>query len=168
MMYAMARYQYATVAKSTTDLMDPLLRRMQELLTMQRTRPGDNSMNQELEVVEEKLAWLVYFVSAMLGGQSIGYYSYTSAKPGGHELTDADLSRRVLQLLNAIDMRISSTVKGGRGTRAQPGASHVCVCVCVCVCGSMIDTVAVLCFTEWSCKVLAASGDGAGVLHFEL
>lgn len=158
----MARYQYATVAKSTTDLMDPLLRRMQELLTMQRTRPGDNSMNQELEVVEEKLAWLVYFVSAMLGGQSIGYYSYTSAKPGGHELTDADLSRRVLQLLNAIDMRISSTVNGGGGAQWRSLARVMCVC------GSMIDTVSVLCFTEWGCKVLATSGDGAGVLHFEL
>jgi exportin-7 len=58
-----------------------------------------------MSVVEGQLTWLTYIVGAIIGGQS-----WSSAQmEDGEEIIDASLSRRVLQLAQGIDYRLSST-----------------------------------------------------------
>lgn len=103
------RYRYQDVASKILAIMDPLLLRVNEALTLLHTAPNP-SVAASLKVMEVQLAWIVYYIGAVIGGQ--GFSRRMSNASKGHELVDADLSRRVIQLMMAMDMRLSST--GGR------------------------------------------------------
>ncbi|KAL7120322.1 hypothetical protein ACP275_02G115800 [Erythranthe tilingii] len=79
------------------NIMEPILQIYMEKAQLQT---GDNS---ELSVVEAKLAWIVHIIAAILKTkQSVG----CSAE--SQEVIDAELSARVLRLVNAADSGLHS------------------------------------------------------------
>lgn len=85
------RFQYGSCSTYLTNVMDPILHEYMEGTKIQEYVTSSN-----IVVVETKLAWLVHIVGAIM---RIKQYS------GGesNELIDADLSARVLQLINVMD-----------------------------------------------------------------
>jgi len=101
------RFQYDIVATYILSLFDPAMQHYQEVLSV-LTPEGPAEAMRRAEVLEGQLTWLVYIVGAVIGG-----YSLTDATAlDGEETIDASLSRRVLQLAQGVDYRLSST--GGR------------------------------------------------------
>jgi len=136
---SICRYAYEGSALGLTALMDPILQRYNDGLTFLRTaaatQPLDAALG-ALRMLEVQLAWLTAIIGAVVGGagsSSGSYYSsYFTASFGGgaggtgasggagsaagsgmgDEAVDADLTRRVLQLMQAVDMRVSAAAAG--------------------------------------------------------
>lgn len=54
-----------------------------------------------------QLTWLVYIIAAIIGGHS---FSSSNIKEG-EETIDADLARRMIELMRLLDERMSLSVK---------------------------------------------------------
>ena len=110
-----------------------------------------------------------------------------STKPGD-EVIDADLSRRALQLLSALDLRISSTVCNGwhcvvvvvaaviqcSGCCLRPSVNGLCALLRCCdwclryqilLCDSVTARCCLCLVTERRWPLRCPSGDGCAVLH---
>jgi len=102
------RFQYETVANIIISKFDPLLNQYQEMMAHLRSTSPSNyppDVAQRMTILEGQLTWLAYIIGAIIGGQS-----WSSAQmEEGEEIIDASLSRRVLQLAQGIDYRLSST-----------------------------------------------------------
>jgi exportin-7 len=102
------RFQYESVANLIIRKFDPLLNQYQEMISHLRSTSPINyppDIARRMSVVEGQLTWLTYIVGAIIGGQS-----WSSAQmEDGEEIIDASISRRVLQLAQGIDYRLSST-----------------------------------------------------------
>lgn len=102
------RFQYGPVANLIIGKFDPLLSQYQEVVRAL----GSNALNtappdvqQRIEIIESQLTWLTYMVGAIVGG-----HSWSSAHiADGQETIDASLSRRVLQLAQGMDFRLTSS-----------------------------------------------------------
>ncbi|XP_056691120.1 uncharacterized protein [Spinacia oleracea] len=85
------RYQYESCSTNLTNVIDPILQEYMEGTKLQEYVTSSN-----IAVVETKLAWLVHIVGAILRIKQ-----YTGAE--SNEVIDANLSARVLQLINFMD-----------------------------------------------------------------
>ncbi|XP_021639387.2 uncharacterized protein LOC110634618 isoform X4 [Hevea brasiliensis] len=93
----LCRFQYESSGLYIMNMMEPILRTYTERARVQTTDGN------ELSVIEAKLAWIVHIIAAILKiKQSTG----SSAEL--QEVLDAELSARVLQLINVSDSGLHS------------------------------------------------------------
>ncbi|GFP93940.1 Ran-binding protein 17 [Phtheirospermum japonicum] len=93
----LCRFQYEKSSLFIINIMEPILQIYMERAQLQT---GDKS---ELSIVEAKLAWIVHIIAAILKiKQSVG----CSAE--SQEVIDAELSARVLRLVNVADSGLHS------------------------------------------------------------
>jgi len=102
------RFQYEAVANIIISKFDPLLNQYQEVIAHLRSTNPSNyppDVARRMSILEGQLTWLTYIVGAVIGGQNWS----SSQMDEGEEIIDASISRRVLQLAQGIDYRLSST-----------------------------------------------------------
>jgi exportin-7 len=103
-----ARFQYSAVTNIILAKFDPILTKYQELmshLVSSSTESAPQNIAQQATILEGQLTWLTYMVGAIVGG-----HSWSSSRIGdGEETLDAGLSKRVLQLAQGIDYRLTSS-----------------------------------------------------------
>ncbi|CAH9069015.1 unnamed protein product [Cuscuta epithymum] len=83
----LCRFQYESCSLYITQITDPLLQLYMEASELQ-----------VISAVETKLAWIVHIVAAIVKTKQLSSYSGES-----HEIHDAELSARVLRLINIAD-----------------------------------------------------------------
>ena len=108
------RFQYGPVAQRLLNKFDPLMTQYQDILQQMGTNTPTTSapadVQQRVAIMEGQLTWLVYMIGAIIGG-----HSWSSAHMGdGDETIDASLSRRVLQLAQGVDYRLTHSSGAGR------------------------------------------------------
>ena len=107
------RFQYGPVATILLKKLDPLLSRYREIVTTLGTAPTTSAppdVQLRVAIIEGQLSWLTYIVGAIVGGHS---WSSTQTA-SGEEAIDASLSRRILQLAQVMDYRLTSSNGMGR------------------------------------------------------
>ncbi len=106
------RFEYSTSGHFILSLFDPAFKGYEDALQVLMsgtTGLSATTAMQQLTLLEGKLTWLVYIVGATVGG-----YCWSDASTSdGVESIDASLCRRVFQLAQGIDYRLTST--GGQG-----------------------------------------------------
>ncbi|XP_057520891.1 uncharacterized protein LOC130801107 isoform X2 [Amaranthus tricolor] len=85
------RFQYGSCSTYLANIMDLLLQEY-----MEGTKVQDYVSSSNIAIVETKLAWMVYIVGAIMRVKN-----YSGGEP--NEVIDAELSARVLQLINFMD-----------------------------------------------------------------
>lgn len=107
------RFQYGSVATMIINKLDPLLIQYREVVASIGTTPtasAPSDVRQRVAVIEGQLTWLTYMVGAIVGG-----HSWSSANvAAGEETIDASLSRRILQMSQGMDYRLTSSNGIGR------------------------------------------------------
>jgi len=106
------RFQYNPVATMIVDKFDPLMMQYRDLVTSLGTNPTSSAPQDtqlRVAIIEGQLTWLTYIIGAVVGG-----HSWSSSQNEGNETIDASLSRRVLQLAQGIDYRLTSSNGVGR------------------------------------------------------
>lgn len=102
------RFQYNSVAAILVSKFDPLLAKYRELmghLMSQSTESAGANVAQQVAILEGQLTWLTYIIGSIVGG-----HSWSSSRIGnGEETLDASLSKRVLQLAQGMDYRLTSS-----------------------------------------------------------
>eukprot|EP00569_Conticribra_weissflogii_P005356 CAMPEP_0171334280 /NCGR_PEP_ID=MMETSP0878-20121228/4563_1 /TAXON_ID=67004 /ORGANISM="Thalassiosira weissflogii, Strain CCMP1336" /LENGTH=1107 /DNA_ID=CAMNT_0011835351 /DNA_START=409 /DNA_END=3732 /DNA_ORIENTATION=+ len=102
------RFQYRSVTNIIIAKFDPLMDKYRELMGHLMTSSTENApqnVAQQAAILEGQLAWLTYIVGAIVGG-----HSWSSTRIGdGEETLDASLSKRVLQLAQGIDYRLTNS-----------------------------------------------------------
>ncbi|KAG7020193.1 Exportin-7 [Cucurbita argyrosperma subsp. argyrosperma] len=91
--------QYETSSLCIINIMEPILRTYTERARLQ------GSDNSELSVVEAKLAWIVHIIAAI-----VKIKQCTGCSVESQEVLDAELSARVLQLINVTDNGLHSQI----------------------------------------------------------
>ncbi|KAL2536815.1 ARM repeat superfamily protein [Forsythia ovata] len=93
----LCRFQYESSSMFIINILEPILQVYMERAQLQ------TSDNGELSVVEAKLAWIVHIIAAILKTkQSVG------CSMESQEVIDAELSARVLRLVNVADSGLHS------------------------------------------------------------
>jgi exportin-7 len=107
------RFQYGAVANMILNKFDPLLNQYRDAvatLGVNSTSSASPDVQARVAVIEAQMTWLTYMVGAIVGG-----HSWSSAQVAdGEETIDASLSRRVLQLAQGMDYRLTSSNGAGR------------------------------------------------------
>ncbi|KAL3796830.1 hypothetical protein ACHAW5_002516 [Stephanodiscus triporus] len=102
------RFQYSSVASILVGKFDPLLDKYRELirhLMSSSTESAPPNVAQQVAILEGQLTWLTYIIGSIVGG-----HSWSSSQVGnGEETLDASLSKRVLQLAQGIDYRLTNS-----------------------------------------------------------
>ena len=102
------RFQYGPVANMILAKFDPLMTQYRDLVAAigsNSTSAVPPDMQRRVAVVEGQLTWLTFISGAVVGG-----HSWSSAHMSeGQEAIDASLSRRVLQLSQGMDYRMTSS-----------------------------------------------------------
>lgn len=102
------RFQYNSVATIILAKFDPLMEKYRELMShlmTSSTESAPQNVAQQVNVIEGQLTWLTYICGAIVGG-----HSWSSSRIGnGEETLDASLSKRVLQLAQGMDFRLTSS-----------------------------------------------------------
>ncbi|XP_022997045.1 exportin-7-like isoform X1 [Cucurbita maxima] len=93
----LCRFQYETSSLCMINIMEPILRTYTERARLQ------GSDNSELSVMEAKLAWIVHIIAAI-----VKIKQCTGCSVESQEVLDAELSARVLQLINVTDNGLHS------------------------------------------------------------
>jgi exportin-7 len=109
------RFEYSAVATMILDKFDPLMTQYRNAVTTlgtSATSAAPETVQQNVAIIEGQLTWLVYIVGAVVGG-----HSWSTAQTDGNETIDASLSRRVLQLAQGMDYRLTSSQGQGRADR---------------------------------------------------
>nr|XP_028954506.1 exportin-7-like [Malus domestica] len=91
------RFQYESSSLYIINIVEPLL---QVYTERARVQTSDNS---DLSVIEAKLAWIVHIVAAVLKIKQS-----TGCSAESQEVLDAELSARILQLINVTDSGLHS------------------------------------------------------------
>ncbi len=108
------RFQYRNVANKILIKFDELLNSYHNIISMKlgvsSTQNATADVIKQTAIVEGQLTWLTYMVGAIVGGHS---WSSAHLDEGG-ETIDASLSRRALQLAQALDYRLTSSNGAGR------------------------------------------------------
>ncbi|PSS01717.1 Exportin-7 like [Actinidia chinensis var. chinensis] len=94
----LCRFQYESCSTFIMQITDPILQMYMEAVNLPAL--ADNS---ELVIIEAKLAWVVHIIAAILKTRQLVGLSADS-----HEIQDAELSARVLRLINVIDSGLHS------------------------------------------------------------
>mmetsp|Transcript_8389 Transcript_8389/g.12050 ORF Transcript_8389/g.12050 Transcript_8389/m.12050 type:complete len:1106 (+) Transcript_8389:82-3399(+) len=102
------RFQYNSVATIILAKFDPLMEKYRELMShlmTSSTESAPQNVAQQVNVLEGQLTWLTYICGAIVGG-----HSWSSSRIGnGEETLDASLSKRVLQLAQGMDFRLTNS-----------------------------------------------------------
>lgn len=102
------RFQYNSVATIILGKFDPLMEKYRELMSHLMTSSTDSApqnVAQQVNIIEGQLTWLTYICGAIVGG-----HSWSSSRIGnGEETLDANLSKRVLQLAQGMDFRLTNS-----------------------------------------------------------
>ncbi|KAE8038477.1 hypothetical protein FH972_010982 [Carpinus fangiana] len=93
----LCRFQYESSSMYIINIMEPILQAYTERARLQTT---DNS---DISVIEAKLAWIVHIIAAILKIKQS-----TGCSVESQEVLDAELSARVLQLINVTDSGLHS------------------------------------------------------------
>ncbi|XP_021628258.1 exportin-7 isoform X4 [Manihot esculenta] len=99
----LCRFQYESSGLHIINIMEPVLQSYAERARVQTTDSND------LSVIEAKLAWVVHIIAAILKIKQS-----TSCSTESQEVLDAELSARVLQLINVTDSGLHSQRYGER------------------------------------------------------
>mmetsp|Transcript_3867 Transcript_3867/g.5404 ORF Transcript_3867/g.5404 Transcript_3867/m.5404 type:complete len:1062 (+) Transcript_3867:120-3305(+) len=91
----LGRCNYEAASTYLMTLFDPIAQTFRGLIEY-RTDPT----SKELQIVEERLSWLVHAIGQFIGGRQ-------ASSPDQHDSIDADLSSRVFQLITIHDSRIN-------------------------------------------------------------
>ncbi|XAR48327.1 hypothetical protein NMG60_11031103 [Bertholletia excelsa] len=94
----LCRFQYENCSTFIMQITDPILQMYMDAVNLPAL--ADNT---ELCVVEAKLAWIVHIIAAILKTKQLSVSSAES-----HEIRDAELSARVLRLINVTDSGLHS------------------------------------------------------------
>ncbi|XP_057979994.1 uncharacterized protein LOC131165875 isoform X2 [Malania oleifera] len=94
---SLCRFQYEGSSLFIINIMEPILQAYTERAQLQ------SSDKSELSVIEAKLTWIVHIIAAILKIKQCSAYSAES-----QEVIDAELSARVLQLINITDSGLHS------------------------------------------------------------
>lgn len=94
----LCRFQYETCSTYIMQITDPVLQMYMEAVNLPALAD-----NKELLVIEAKLAWIVHIIAAILKTKQLSGLSTES-----HETRDAELSARVLRLINVTDSGLHS------------------------------------------------------------
>ncbi|GFZ09350.1 ARM repeat superfamily protein [Actinidia rufa] len=94
----LCRFQYESCSTFIMQITDPILQMYMEAVNLPAL--ADNS---ELVIIEAKLAWVAHIIAAILKTRQLVGLSADS-----HEIQDAELSARVLRLINVIDSGLHS------------------------------------------------------------
>ncbi|KAL7459902.1 hypothetical protein ACHAWC_011697 [Mediolabrus comicus] len=102
------RFQYNSVATIILGKFDPLMEKYRELMShlmTSSTESAPQNVTQQVNIIEGQLTWLTYICGAIVGG-----HSWSSSRIGnGEETLDANLSKRVLQLAQGMDFRLTNS-----------------------------------------------------------
>ncbi|MED6204293.1 hypothetical protein PIB30_008113 [Stylosanthes scabra] len=93
----LCRFQYESCSLFIINIMEPVLQIYSERA---RVQVSDNS---DLAVIEDKLAWIVHIIAAI-----VKIKQSTGCSVESQEVFDAEISARVLQLINVTDSGIHS------------------------------------------------------------
>ncbi|KAG2671976.1 hypothetical protein I3843_13G016500 [Carya illinoinensis] len=93
----LCRFQYESSSLYIINIMEPILQVYTERARLQTTD------NKDLSVIEAKLAWVVHIIAAILKIKQC-----TGCSVESQEVLDAELSARVLQLINVTDSGLHS------------------------------------------------------------
>ncbi|KAL1308930.1 hypothetical protein AAHE18_17G141600 [Arachis hypogaea] len=93
----LCRFQYESCSLFIINIMEPVLQIYSERA---RVQASDNS---DLAVIEDKLAWIVHIIAAILKIKQS-----TGCSVESQEVFDAEISARVLQLINVTDSGVHS------------------------------------------------------------
>jgi exportin-7 len=107
------RFQYSSVATVILKKLDPLMSQYREIVATLGTSPTASAppdVQLRVAIIEGQLSWLTYMVGAIVGGHS---WSSTQTA-AGEESIDASLSRRILQLAQGMDYRLTASNGLGR------------------------------------------------------
>jgi len=107
------RFQYRNVASKILTRFDELLNQYHKIvmnLGLTSTQNASADISKQATIIERQLTWLTYMIGAIVGGHS---WSSAHLDEGG-ETIDASLSRRALQLAQALDYRLTSSNGVGR------------------------------------------------------
>jgi exportin-7 len=107
------RFQYGTVANLILNKFDPLMNQYRDILGTLgtiATTAAPVDVRRRVAVIEAQMTWLTYMIGAIVGGHSWS----ASHMADGEETIDASLSRRVLQLAQLMDYRLTTSSGAGR------------------------------------------------------
>ncbi|GLT93407.1 hypothetical protein SLE2022_112010 [Rubroshorea leprosula] len=93
----LCRFQYESSGFYIINIMEPILQSYTEIARLQ------TFANSELSIIEAKLAWIVHIIAAILKIKQC-----TGCSVEAQEVLDAELSARVLQLINITDSGLHS------------------------------------------------------------
>ncbi|KAL9265012.1 Exportin-7-B-like protein [Drosera capensis] len=94
---SLCRFQYEACSVYIIKMMEPMLQKYNEIAQLQAY---DNT---ELSIIEAKLAWIIHIIAAIMKiRQCVG------CSADSQEVIDAELSARVLQLINVTDSGLHS------------------------------------------------------------
>lgn len=93
----LCRFQYKSSSLYIINIMEPILQTFTERT---RVQTGDNN---ELCIIEAKLTWIVHIIAAI-----VKIKQSTGCSMESQEVIDAELSARVLQLINVTDSGLHS------------------------------------------------------------
>lgn len=99
------KYKYRESANYILSVYNPLALEYNELLRQVAAVPNQENLN-KLKIIESKLAWLVNIIANLLTSQS---YVEMQLSMGQEEI-DADLSKKVLELLEKLDYQLELSV----------------------------------------------------------
>lgn len=107
------RFQYRNVASTIVSKFDGLLNQYRQALShlgVNSTQNASADVIKQIAIIEGQLTWLMYMVGAIIGA-----HSWSSSRlDDGDEGIDASLSRRALQLAQALDYRLTQSNGAGR------------------------------------------------------
>ncbi|KAI9921848.1 hypothetical protein PsorP6_001060 [Peronosclerospora sorghi] len=100
----LCHFNYRQTGEYLVSVLDPILKQYAEACSIVDQATGAGiplPQQQQLLSMENQLAWLVFFIGAIIGGQT-----YSSTFTDGDELVDADLSQRVFRAMQLTEHRI--------------------------------------------------------------
>ncbi|TDH72778.1 hypothetical protein CCR75_000536 [Bremia lactucae] len=100
----LCHFNYRHSGEYIVSILDPLLTKYAEMCSLVDQSAGAAILlpqQQQFKSMETQIAWLVYMIGAIIGGQA-----YSSTSTEGDELVDADLSQRVFRAMQLTEHRI--------------------------------------------------------------
>lgn len=109
----LCHFDYRQTGEYLVSVLDPILNQYAEACSILDQTNGATiplPQQQQLKSMEDQVAWLVYAIGAIIGGQT-----YSSTSTDGDEVVDADLSQRVFRAMQLTEHRIIAS-----GGQAKP------------------------------------------------
>lgn len=111
----LCHFNYRKSGEYIVAVVDPILNQYAEacsILEQAGGDMGDEAVQQQVTAMENQVAWIVYVIGSIIGGQT-----YASGSTDGDELVDADLSQRVFRAMQLTEHRLITS-----GGQQKPSA----------------------------------------------